>query len=157
MIIFVYDIFNKGSFIKTVGVETDNENDALNCIRSKYPKNTVNLVRCMDTLLKVVKSIEEDYFDADFERFDRIQKEYGLKTIWSLYDVKSMEDLSPYTFNRLELRHKPEAAMTMSFNRHTWMEIWEMADKLIRIHDPAHPFIEGFKVHNNTLLVTTGS
>lgn len=157
MIIFVYDVLSNGVLKKTVGVEAENEKDALNCIRSEYPNNTVNLVRRVSALLTVDKSIEEDYFDADYERFDRIQKEYGLKTIWSLYEVKNMEDLSPFTFNRLELRHMPEAAMTMSFNHHTWMEIWEMADKLIRIHDPAHPYIEGLKIHKNTLLVTTGS
>ena len=156
MTIFVYDIVNKGAYIKTVGVETGSEKDALTCIRTEYPNNTINLVRRMDILLKNV-SIEDDYTDPDYERFNRTQKEYGFRTVWSLYDVKNIEDLSPYTFNRVELSHMSNASMVMSLNRHTWLDIWGMVDKLVKIHDPAHPYIEGFRAYKNTLYVTTGS
>lgn len=157
MTIFVYDIFKNATFLTTVGVETEDEREAEHCVRANHPGKTINLVRRMSTLFKVVKNIEDDYFDADFERFNRIQKDYGLKTIWCLYEVKNMEDLSPYAFNKIVLDHLSYADMTMNFNRHTWMEIWEMVDKLVRIHDPAHPYIEKLRVSNNTLFVTTGS
>ena len=55
------------------------------------------------------------------------------------------------------LKDTPHSLTKISLNNHTWLEIWSIADRLIRLFGPTHPYIEGFEVIDNTLYVTTGS
>lgn len=155
MSMFIFDIHNRGSFVESIGVESESEKQAVDCARKEFPQNTITFIRKINKQFQVVET--EDKFAYNFARFKRIQNDYGFKSVWSKYDVDNIDDLAPFTFNRIELDHVPTAHTKIPLENHTWLEIWSVVDKLISEYDPGHPYIEGFRVSKNTLYVTTGS
>jgi hypothetical protein len=152
---YIFDIYSNGSFLQTIGVESDSENQAKDFASHEFPNKTSTYVRRVSKVFHVTG--KDDDFGYNFTRFKRIQIEYGFYSVWSKYDISNIEDLAPFSFNMVMLKDIPHSLTKVSLNNHTWLEIWSIADRLIRLFGPTHPYIEGFEVIDNTLYVTTGS
>jgi hypothetical protein len=88
-------------------------------------------------------------FEKDFARFSEIQEQNNFKTIWSIYKVKDMNEISPFQaeyltdgFNNVEVK--------LSNKKLTWLELWKYTDMLYETTgDIEHMFIENFKIIEN--------
>ena len=99
-------------------------------------------------------------FEQQYDYYDQVRQDLGLKAIWSLYEVENLSD-----------RHLFEGVETVTYKNHwgnrpivkaiaggTWAALYVAADAAIRDSgDQHHVYIEQFKQVGNTLLLTTGS
>jgi hypothetical protein len=85
-------------------------------------------------------------FEKDFARFSEIQEQNNFKTIWSIYEVKDMNEISPFQAecltdgcNNVEVK--------LPNKKLTWLELWKYTDMLYETTgDAEHLFIESFEV-----------
>ena len=89
---------------------------------------------------------ESIQFEKDYERFSIIQKENNFKTEWDLFEVKDINELSPYEADYLtDGYHNVE--IILPNGKLTWLELWKYTNMLYETTgDIEHMFIESFKV-----------
>jgi hypothetical protein len=107
---------------------------------------------------------DKDAFDTNMDYYTEFQRENGLKSIWSIYDLPVHGFLQDHPFpsdafvvytqhwGDVKYRHYPVQGTT-------WADVYRAADLAIRgSGDDHHIFIERFLVKNgNELHLTTGS
>ncbi len=124
--------------------------------------------RIRNEALKGAYAQDHDAFERKHDCFSLAQKTWGLRSIWSLYEVEDLEQQHPFV-NAREIcyrDHWGEAAVyetiqTEGQGHGTWMDLWRAADRCIRRSgDDHHVFIESFQPvadQPHQLRLTTGS
>ena len=105
-----------------------------------------------------------DDFDAKFVYFDKIKTDASFKSIWSIYEISSMYELSNLEAENLVYKDHwgREQAITipLSGGNLQWWDLWSAAEKaIIESEDMHHIFIEDFQKSKDgkTLFLRTGS
>lgn len=110
-------------------------------------------------------SQDNSAFDSKMDYYSEFQRENGLQSIWSIYDLP---------VNGFLQEHPYEGALQLAYRDHwgdepvfaeiqgvTWADIYRAADDCIRRSgDLHHVFIESIRVnpsHRSQLILTTGS
>jgi hypothetical protein len=109
----------------------------------------------------------EGAYDQDSEAFSRksrhyeqVQKELGLRSIWSLYNVDNLSDRHSFeNVTRVVYKdHWGNKEVACEINGATWAALYVAANACIRDSgDEHHVFIENFKQFGDTLILSTGS
>ena len=106
---------------------------------------------------------DEVEFDLKFNYFDGIREANEFKSIWSMYEVLNVHDLSGLEAENLVYKdHWGDRAITVPLpgGNLQWWDLWVAADKaVIESEDLHHIFIEGFQKSKDgkTLILRTGS
>jgi hypothetical protein len=105
-----------------------------------------------------------DDFDAKFNYFDKIKEDASFKSIWSIYEISSMFDLSNLEAENLVYKdhwgHERAVTIPLPGGNLKWWDLWSAADKaIIESEDKHHIFIEDFQKSKDgkTLFLRTGS
>ena len=141
-------------------------------LRTLVERSTYSAVRT-DDLHKIVRQFEQGLASAyaqDHEAFDRlhdhyhsVQQQLGLRSIWSIYEVKDLSAPHPYTAAReiCYRDHWGAEPVYETINGDTWAALFVAADRCIqRSGDGHHVFIEAFYPvadQPHQLRLTTGS
>lgn len=102
-------------------------------------------------------------FDRKYDHYNSVQKELGLRSVWSIYEVENLSDRHPFEgADRIVYRdHWGNEAVSNSIFGLTWAALFRAADACIRDSGDAHHiYIERFvpaKDDPRTLILTTGS
>lgn len=118
------------------------------------------IVEKMRDALKGAYDQDNDAFDRKHAHYGRVQKELGLDTIWSIYEVDNLSDRFPFEgVTRVVYKdHWCNKEVSSVINGSTWAALYVAANACIRDSgDGHHVFIEHFKQFGDTLLLTTGS
>lgn len=85
-------------------------------------------------------------FEKDMERFSVIQNENNFKTIWSIYEIKDINENSGLSADIMS-DGLSDVEVVLQKKELTWLELWKYADELYKlIGDREHLFIETFEV-----------
>ena len=105
-------------------------------------------------------------FDRKYDHFNTKAKELGLRSVWSIYEVESLEDAHPFG-EGVEVAyvkdrdHWGDKTTSAEVKGNTWADLFVAADKCIRgSGDNHHIFIEDFtpsSINNKILFLHTGS
>ena len=105
-----------------------------------------------------------DNFDTKFDYFDKIKEDASFKSIWSIYEISSMYDLSNLEAETLVYKdhwgHERAVSIPLPGGNLKWWDLWYAADKaIIESDDKHHVFIEDFQKSpdGKTLFLRTGS
>jgi len=105
-----------------------------------------------------------DNFDDKFNYFDKIKDDASFKSIWSIYEISSMYDLSNLEAENLVYKdhwgHERAVSIPLPGGNLKWWDLWYAADKaIIESDDKHHVFIEDFQKSpdGKTLFLRTGS
>ena len=105
-----------------------------------------------------------DDFDDKFNYFDKIKEDASFKSIWSIYEISSMYDLSNLKAENLVYKdhwgHERAVSIPLPGGNLKWWDLWYAADKaIIESDDKHHVFIEDFQKSpdGKTLFLRTGS
>ena len=105
-----------------------------------------------------------DDFDTMFNYFDKIKEDASFKSIWSIYEISSMYDLSNLEAENLVYKdhwgHERAVSIPLPGGNLKWWDLWYAADKaIIESEDKHHVFIEDFQKSpdGKTLFLRTGS
>jgi hypothetical protein len=106
-----------------------------------------------------------DYnFDERFEYFDTLKARNEFKSVWSIYEVDDVSDLSGFEAENLVYKdhwgHDRAVTVPLPTGKLTWYDLWVAADKaIIESEDTSHVFIEDFQKSKDgkTLFLRTGS
>lgn len=106
---------------------------------------------------------DDQAFETKSDHYGAVQKELGLKSVWSVYEVDNMSVRHPFEgVDRVVYKdHWGEKPVSCSINGLTWAALYVAADACIRDSgDDHHVFIEDFcpaKDDPRTLILSTGS
>ena len=107
---------------------------------------------------------DDSEFDLKFKHFDSIKERNKFKSIWSIYDVTNIFDLSGLKAENLVYKdhwgHERAITVPLSGGNLSWWDLWSAAEKaIIESEDTHHVFIEDFQKSNDgkTLFLRTGS
>jgi len=115
--------------------------------------------------LKGAYEQDNSAFESKYDYYSAFQKDNGLKTIWSIYELPVHGFLADHPFTAAaEICYKDhwgEEAVYETIQGSTWADLYRAADRCIqRSGDTHHIFIEGFEPVANQphqLRLTTGS
>ena len=115
------------------------------------------VIHTMEQALKDAYAQDNAQFDAKMDYYGEFQRQNGLSTIWSVYDLPPHGFLSDHPF--------PSDAFVVYQGHHvpvygeTWGDVYRAADRCIELSgDDHHIFIEHFELRNgNELHLSTGS
>jgi hypothetical protein len=100
-------------------------------------------------------------FDLKFNHFNSIQTTNRFKSVWSVYEVTNMFDLSGLSGETLRYGdHWGEGTVVIPLPGGilSWWDLWVAAEKAIeQSGDQHHMFIEHFRKKDNDIYLTTGS
>lgn len=103
-------------------------------------------------------------FDDKFKYFDKIKDDASFRSIWSIYEISSMYDLSNLEAESLVYKdhwgHNKAITVSLPNGNLKWWDLWYAADKaIIESDDEHHVFIEDFQKSpdGKTLFLRTGS
>jgi hypothetical protein len=106
---------------------------------------------------------DDSEFDLKFKHFDSIKERNRFKSIWSIYEVTNIFELSGLKAENLVYKdHWGERAITIPLpgGNLQWWDLWSAANKaIIESADTHHVFIEDFQKSKDgkTLFLRTGS
>ena len=107
---------------------------------------------------------DDSEFDLKFKHFDSIKERNGFKSIWSIYDVTNIFDLSGLKAENLVYKdhwgHERAIKIPLSGGNLSWWDLWSAAEKaIIESEDTHHVFIEDFQMckDGKTIFLRTGS
>lgn len=101
-------------------------------------------------------------FDTKSDHYSDVQKELGLRAIWSIYEVDNLSDRHPF-FGATKVHYKDHwgKPVTKDIVGATWAALYVAGNAAIRDSgDDHHVFIEGFrpsKEDSSVLILSTGS
>ena len=105
-----------------------------------------------------------DDFDVKFDYFDKIKADASFRSIWSIYEVNSIYDLSGLEAENLVYKdhwgHDQAVTIPLPVGNLRWYDLWVAADKaIIKSEDTHHFFIEDFQKSSDgkMLFLRTGS
>lgn len=141
-------------------------------LRSLVERMTHSMIK-IDDVQRIVEGFERGLADAyaqDHAAFDRkmehysdVQRELGLNSIWSIFEVENLSDRHPFEgADRVVYKdHWGGSPTSCSINGLTWAALYVAADAAIRDSgDGHHVFIEQFRPSKDdprTLILSTGS
>lgn len=107
-------------------------------------------------------------FERKHDIYRKVQKHWGFKTIWSLYEVEDLEAQHPFAgaAQVAYVDHWGDEPVFVEIKTEgagsgTWIDLWRAADEAIqRSGDQHHVFIEQFRPNPKNpqqLLLSTGS
>ena len=97
-------------------------------------------------------------FDRKFDHYHAKAKEFGLKTVWSIYEVENLNDMHPFG-KGLEVvydanYHWGGKTTIAAVHGNTWLDLFIAADKCVRDSgDNHHIYIESFEPSSATGVV----
>ena len=103
--------------------------------------------------------IEAEFNNQLFKYYNDIANKWGFLTVWSIYEVKDMNDKHPYSRAKVlkydENFGKPSLT---PIEGDTWLDLWFAADAVVKESgDEHHIFIEDFEDNGSYLELITGS
>lgn len=130
-----------------------------------HPKVTERLQNAIDLLNKGLKTAyeqDEAAFQAASNHFDQVCEELGMKSIWSMHEIKDLRTPHPWPEHQLiSYQGWGEGEVKVRIEGPLWTDLWIAADKAILASgDTHHIFIEGFtpsKTRDLELCLSTGS
>ena len=100
-------------------------------------------------------------FDLKFNHFNKVQTTNQFKSIWSVYEVINIFDLSGLRGETLRYGdHWGEGTVVIPLpgGNLSWWDLWSAAEKAIeQSGDQHHMFIERFRKNGNDIYLDTGS
>ncbi len=106
-------------------------------------------------LFKEQREIEEKEYETKSNMLDKISNENNFISIWSIHEVDDMNSIFGYVE-----AVKYEDIIEQVNSEVTWLQLWGIADRLIRLSgDEHHLFIENFNKSSkdNCHHLSTGS
>lgn len=106
---------------------------------------------------------DEAAFKTASDHFDEVSNELGVKSIWSMHEVKDMRTPHPWPDHNIVSysQHWGNGEVKVSIDGPLWTDLWKAADAAIRMSgDNHHIFIEDFsqsKTRDFELCLSTGS
>jgi len=106
---------------------------------------------------------DEVEFDLKYHYFDSIREANKFQSIWSMYEVLNVHELSGLEAENLVYKdHWNESTITIPLpgGNLKWWDLWSAAEKaIIESEDLHHVFIEDFQKSKDgkTLFLRTGS
>jgi len=107
---------------------------------------------------------DDSEFDLKFKYFDNIRETNKFKSIWSMYEVLNVHDLSGFEAKNLVYKdhwgHERAVTIPLPGGNLQWWDLWVAADKaIVESEDQHHVFIEDFQMSKDgkTLFLRTGS
>lgn len=101
------------------------------------------------------------FTDAKWEQYRVYGEQYKLRSIWSMFEVDNLDDLSGITATRLLYKDhwgKSTVSIDLPGGDKTWGELWHAADKaILESGDDHHVFIESLDVSGDTIVLRCGS
>ena len=128
--------------------------------------------RLVDRLKKVIELLnkglasayeqDEAVYQATANHYDEMSNELGVKSIWSMSEIKDLRAPHPWPDHQLiSYQGWGEGEVKVRIQGPLWMDLWKAADKAIQMSgDTHHIFIEDFtqsKTRNLELCLNTGS
>ena len=105
-----------------------------------------------------VKSQKDLLWEKRHNYYTDMQKEHGMKTVWSIFEVDDLDSPSMVTATELKYNGWGEATIKMHPGNKTYMELWHYAEQVLyEADDLEHPFIESFTQGGDICLLGTGS
>ncbi|NDB07825.1 MAG: hypothetical protein EBX97_03950, partial [Actinobacteria bacterium] len=79
-------------------------------------------------------------FDHKYNHYDSVQKDLGLRSVWSIYEVENLNDRHPFEgADRIVYRdHWGDKPVSNSIFGLTWAALFRAADACIRDSGDAH-------------------
>jgi hypothetical protein len=112
--------------------------------------------RIRTVALKDAYAQDNDQFESKMDYYREFQRDNGLETIWSIYELPVHGFLRDHPF--------PSDAFVVYKDEHcaiwgqTWADVYRAADQCIRNSgDLHHCFIENFELWGKEVRLTTGS
>jgi hypothetical protein len=100
-------------------------------------------------------------FERKHDYYDRVRKELGLQSIWSIFEVNDLDDRYPFEATKVHYKDHWGNPMTTDIVGATWKALYVAADKaILDSGDNHHVFIEQFtpsKEDSSILVLSTGS
>jgi len=107
---------------------------------------------------------DDSEFDLKFKYFDNIKETNEFKSIWSMYEVLNVHDLSGLKAENLVYKdhwgHERAITIPLPGGNLQWWDLWVAAEKaIVESEDQHHVFIEDFQESKDgkTLFLRTGS
>ena len=132
-------------------------------INTELADRLQTVVRGFEQGLKNAYDQEHAQFEEKNDHYHSVQQQLGLRSIWSIYEVKDLAAEHPYTQAReiCYRDHWGEEPIYETIEGNTWAALYVAADRCIqRSGDQHHVFIEQFYTVANQphqLRLTTGS
>lgn len=112
-----------------------------------------------------------DESDANLESkmdfFQKIQEEKKFCSIFSMFNVESIFDIAKAPSDKGMETFPTKFTMSSYYTNKTveydstvpptYLDLWSLADVLVRDADDSHVFIEGFRLHDNEVHLSLGS
>ena len=121
------------------------------------------IVQGFEQGLKNAYAQDDAAFDRKHEHYSAVAEEYGLRSIWSIYEVEDLFQQHAYPGAR-EICYRDHwggAPVYETIDGNTWVDLFRAADRCIqRSGDGHHVFIEQFYTvadQPHQLRLTTGS
>lgn len=120
-----------------------------------------SIVQGFEAGLKNAYAQDEAEFDLRMDHYTDFKKANQLQTIWSMFEVKDLND--PHDYGQIRSivyrQHWGPEAVEVAVEGGTWGDLYRAADQAIRSSgDDHHIFIEGFSlVKSDQIQLTTGS
>ena len=106
---------------------------------------------------------DDSEFDLKFKYFDKISEANKFKSIWSIYEVINIHELSGLEAENLVYKdhwgHERAVTIPLPSGNLQWWDLWVAADKaIVESEDTHHVFIEDFQKSKDgkTLFLRTG-
>lgn len=99
-------------------------------------------------------------FSAKHRHYENVQKELGLGSVWSIYEVDDLNEPHPFkgATKVVYRNHWGNRVLSCNIEVNTWIGLYLAADECIENSgDSHHVFIENFKQEGDTLILSTGS
>jgi len=107
---------------------------------------------------------DDSEFDLKFKYFNNIKETNEFKSIWSMYEVLNVHDLSGLKAENLVYKdhwgHERAITIPLPGGNLQWWDLWVAAEKaIVESEDQHHVFIEDFQESKDgkTLFLRTGS
>jgi hypothetical protein len=112
--------------------------------------NTPNVERkLVEDYMKKERIEDGDVITSKIEEFADIAELNGFETVFSLYEVKDVNELSGITADYMT-NGLDDIQIQLENKELTWLELWAAADNLYKkIGDREHLFVESFDVIQN--------
>ena len=106
-------------------------------------------------------SMLDTEFDQKFNYFNKVQDTSRFKSIWSIFEISNIHDLSGLSGETLRYGdHWGEGTIVIPLpgGNLQWWDLWVAAEKAIeQSGDQHHMFIEAFYKKGNDIYLSTGS
>lgn len=111
---------------------------------------------------RAILDIEEKAFDEKHAYFAKIRNDNKFMSIWSIYEVDNIFQQS-HVVGATKIKYstwegEPQEIDLDPSHTYTWMELWILADKMMReTGDHHHAFIEKFDLKDGVVELWCGS